>query len=424
MKFKSLLGLSVVFAVLLIAGSAYGDNSGRVEYRVINLGNPLGGTGAPAGVGNLGNSINNRGWVAGESDLPGNATMHAELWVYGFPMDLGTLGGPNSAVAWPNHNNRGEEQGEVVGISETAQMNPLGEAWSCGLAVFPTVTGHICRGFVWKDGKMTALATLGGYDGFTTGVNNRGQIVGWAETAEHDPTCNANNQVQQFEAVVWGPGRQHRIHALPLYPGDLDSAATSINQKGQIVGISGLCGGAVGGETAEHMVMWYHDRVAHVLPSLGGSYWNTPMDINNRGDVVGFSDLAGDAVGSPNFHAFFWSRRPFMCGGKETVGTCNLGALPGDFLSEALGVNDHGQVVGVSYPSGQAFIWQNGVMTNLNGLVAPGTTLVLTDAQDINDRGMITGQAYDPATRVFSAFVAIPRATEDDNRAKASSSAR
>jgi probable HAF family extracellular repeat protein len=71
-------------------------------------------------------------------------------------------------------------------------------------------------------------------------------------------------------------------------------------------------------------------------------------------------------------------------------------------------VNDLDQVVGVSFPVGHAFLWQNGTMTDLNQLVVPGTTLILTDAQDINDRGEITGQAIDSHTGATVAFEAIP----------------
>ena len=400
-----------MLATLLLAGTAVGDT---VRYRVVDLGNPLGGTGVPYGIGNLGSSINNLDWVAGEADLPGSTTMHAELWLYGVPIDLGTLGGPDSAVAWPNRNNNGV----IVGISETATLQPRGEEWSCAVAIFYSAPpdGHVCRGFVWKNGVMAELPTLGGDNGFATGVNNRGHIVGWAENTVLDSTCNANNQVFQFEAVLWKQENgQYQAQELPPYAGDLDGAATAINQKSQVVGISGLCGGAVGGETAEHMVMWRHDAVVRIIPTLGGAYWNTPMDINNRGEVVGFSDLPGDAVGSPNFHAFFWSRKPFTCNGETTTGTCDLGTLQGDVISEALGVNDQGEVVGISLgssPYGQAFIWQNGVMTNLNSLVVPGTCLILTDAQDINNNGVITGQAYDPNSGVMKAFIAIP--THDD----------
>ena len=65
-------------------------------------------------------------------------------------------------------------------------------------------------GFVWRDGRMSPLPTLGGDNGFATGVNNRSEIVGWAENETHDPTCDEftnTGQVLQFEAVMWVPGR-------------------------------------------------------------------------------------------------------------------------------------------------------------------------------------------------------------------------
>jgi probable HAF family extracellular repeat protein len=394
--------LAALFAAL--AGSSWGQSPTPIVYRIINLGNPLGGTVSQ------GTTINSRDWIAGFSALPGDTVMQAVLWRHGQVTPLGTLGGPNSAVAWPNRN----DHGLVVGIAEENRPDPLHEDWSCGLAVFFTITGDICRGFVWQDGRMTALPTLGGYDGFATGVNNRGQIVGWAEDRVQDPTCNANNQVLQFEAVLWtGRGSHYQAHELPPAPGDLDGAATAINQRGEVVGISGLCGGAIGGETAEHMVVWSRGHVVRILPTLGGSYWNTPMDINDTGSVVGFSDLPGDGptFAGANFQAFDWSARPFRCNGQMTSGTCDLGVLPGNQYSEALGINDRGQVVGLSFGGTapeEAFLWQDGEMTNLNSLAQPGTTLDLVDAQDINNRGIITGQAIDSVTGATVAFEAIP----------------
>lgn len=68
-------------------------------------------------------------------------------------------------------------------------------------------------------------------------------------------------------------------------------------------------------------------------------------------------------------------------------------------------------MVGVSCDAAgncRAFLWEDGVMRDLNTLVAPGYNGILTTAQDINDRGVITGRAFDPATGERPAFQAAP----------------
>ena len=399
MKFRILTcqtTIAVLIAMTLSLPLAAQDQAGHSEqsrYRVVSLGIPLGGSAAGAA------AINNLGWVAGDSNLTGDLTQHAELWVYGYPIDMGTLGGPNSAVLWPGLN----IWGEAVGISDTSATDPLGETWSSG-AFFPAShTGHTCVGFKWQWGVgMTALPTLGGNNGFATSVNSSGQVVGWAENTVHDPTCVAP-QVLQFEAVVWGPG-QHQMQQLPPYSGDPDGAATGINDNGQVIGISGICQNAVGNQTAIHALLWQHGTVTN-LGNLGGYAWNTPMALNNHGQIVGFSDLPGDQHGAnPNFHAFLWT---------QNRGIQDLGTLPGDAISEALGINDQGQVVGVSYGAGftnpRAFLWQDGVMTDLNTLIPSGSSLYLQAAQEINDLGEIVGQASDQTTGNAPAFLLIPR---------------
>ncbi|HEY6307334.1 MAG TPA: hypothetical protein VI488_12845 [Candidatus Angelobacter sp.] len=363
------------------------------RYRVIDRDNPLGGT-TSSGI-----TINNLGWAMGTADLPGNATQHAMLWVDGLHLDLGTLGGPNSAVIFPSRNDRGE----IVGIAETPELQPLGETWSCAGAFFPTTSGHICLGFVWQQGAMTALPTLGGNNGVAAAVNNRGQVVGWAENTVHDPTCVAP-QVLQFEAVIWGP-EKGQIQQLPPLSGDPDTAATAINDLGQVVGISGTCDVAVGAFSATHAVLWQDGRPID-LGSLGGHGWNTPTSINNLGQIVGFANLPGDLSDGQlalNFHAFLWTKE----GGMQDLGT-----LPGDAISEALGINNQGQVVGVSFAAGfnspRGFIWQDGVMTDLNALISPASNLSLIVASDINDRGEITGAALNSSTNASPAFLAIP----------------
>jgi probable HAF family extracellular repeat protein len=345
------------------------------QYHVFQLGT-LG------GVSSSGNTINNSGWSMGSANLPGNTTEHATVWTPQVQIDLGTLGGPNSDVPWPVKN----DHGVVAGWAEKAAMDPLNEAWSCS-AFNPTgtPTGHECVGFVWWHGQMTALPTLGGNNGFAAGMNEAGQIAGWAENTVHDPTCTGT-QVLQFKPVVYGPDPR-RISQLPTYPGDPDGAATAINDLNQVVGISGICDVAVGALSAEHALLWQNGRVID-LGSLGGKGWNTPMAINNRGHIVGFSDLSGDYTGgqlTANFHAFIWT--------KEAGRMIDLGTLAGDSLSEALDINDEDHVVGISLPSAHAFLWQNGIMKDLNSLIPSNSALLLLEASGINDRGEITGQA-------------------------------
>ena len=362
------------------------------QYRVSNL-DTLGGTSSG------GNSINDRSWVAGYSRLTGNQTRHATVWrnrQHHSLLDLGTLGGPNSSVTWNVKNT----EGIIVGISQTADPEPLGEAWSS--AAFysgPNAVGFINLGFVWEGCQMRGLPNFpGGDNGFATGANNLGQVVGWAENDVHDPTC-VSPQVLQFRPAVWELGPPDQIHDLPLISGDSSGAATAINDNGQVVGISGICDQAVGRHTAKHAVLWENGGATD-LGNLGALWWNTPTAINQQGDIVGFAGAPNDPDG--NFlQAFIWTVR----GGMQP-----LGFLPGDVHSEAYGINERRQVVGLSCDANgncRAFIWENSVMRDLNDLKQPDFSARLETAKDINDKGEITGRAID-ANNVRTAYLAVP----------------
>jgi probable HAF family extracellular repeat protein len=376
-----------------ICGADAPQKAADVVYRVVDFGS-LGGTSG------AGNSINNARLVSGFSNLPGDETRHAAAWLYGLPFDLGTLGGPNSNVAWPVKNNRGV----IAGIAETAKPDPFGEEWSCS-AFFPALTHQQCLGFAWRNGVMQPLPTLGGNNGFATGVDRRGRIVGWAENTVQDSTCNPP-QVLQFRAVIWGP-RDDQIQELPPLGDDTVSAATAINDEGQVVGISGICSNAVGEYSAAHAVLWENDGVRN-LGNIGGVAWNTPMAINRHGVVTGFANVPGGDPAAFNAHAFVWT---------QDAGMVDLETLDGDVYSQGLGINRQGQIVGLSCTAGfascRAFIWENGVMTDLNTLLAPGYANHLYFANDINDFGEITGQSVDAATGESRTFVAVPVSAGD-----------
>ena len=378
----------------LVRAQGPGQTKAKLQYQVSDLPG-LGGTSSG------GNSINNQTWVAGYSRLTGDQTRHAALWRSGLLSDLGTLGGPNSSVTWNVKNT----EGVIVGISQTADPEPLGEFWSS--AAFygaPFNVGFINLGFVWEQNEMRGLPNFsGGNNGFATGANNLRQVVGWAENDIQDPTC-VSPQVLQFRPATWSLGPPDQIQDLPLISGDTSGAATAINDNGQIVGISGICDQAIGRHTAKHAVLWENGGVTD-LGNLGAQWWNTPTAINQRGDIIGFAgdpaSVEGDIV-----HAFMWTKED---------GIRHLKPLPRrtppHVDSEAYGINEARQVVGVSCDANfvdcRAVVWNHGNtptdLNDLKGSYAPR----LESAKDINDNGEITGRAID-ANSVRTAYLAVP----------------
>lgn len=396
------IALAMMITLTIGSSMAFGQNkadkqsTNPVRYTVTDLGTLPGGTASYAF------DLNNAGWVAGSSTLtPEGVNQHAVLWYGGQLTDLGTLGGPNSEADGPNASL------ESAIISETSLTDPFGEDF-CGFG------DHLqCLAAVWRpyhrnplSGMLTALLPLpGGNNSQAYGINNRGQVVGFAENHTPDPTCITPFQVRRFEAVIWD--RSDKIHQLqPLrVEGDTVGFAFGINDNGQAVGASGKCSDTSLppiAPAAPHAVLWERDGSPRNLGNLGGTVNNIASSINNQSDVVG-----GSSSTDGNIHAFLWTRR---------TGMQDLGTLPGDFLSVAPccdTINDRREVVGFSIGDmgPRAFLWRNGVMTDLND-IAPGSPLYLLFASAINSRGQIAGIGA-TSTGEIHAFLATPRDAAD-----------
>jgi probable HAF family extracellular repeat protein len=186
--------------------------------------------------------------------------------------------------------------------------------------------------------------------------------------------------------VIWGPLRGE-IHTLSLLHGDTVGFASWINDNGEAVGTTGSCANTVvfplvGGP---HALLWEPDGSTIDLGNLGAPVISVPLFISNNGQVVGASSLTDDATPSYSTDAFLWTR--------ETGKMRDLGTLPGDVGSGALSISN-GVVVGPSFDAmgnPRAFIWQDGVMTDLNTLVPADSPLYLLFAESINSSGEIAG---------------------------------
>ena len=99
-------------------------------------------------------SINDKGWIAGFANLPGDRTEHAVLWINGTVSDLGTLGGPNSSATFPLN-----ERGEVPGAAEPSSTpDPNGEDF-CALSGYWPSDHLICLPFLWQKGVLCIPGT-------------------------------------------------------------------------------------------------------------------------------------------------------------------------------------------------------------------------------------------------------------------------
>jgi probable HAF family extracellular repeat protein len=170
---------------------------------------------------------------------------------------------------------------------------------------------------------------------------------------------------------------------LGVLPGGNYSEAYNINNKGQIIGASLTTG--PGCDTAwfatcHHAFLWEEGIMTPLRP-LGGPF-SLAYGINDRGQVVGLSTTSP----SGDYHAVMWTRE-----GEIT----DLGTLPGDTFGHANAIDDRGRVVGWS--SGEttrAFVWENGVMFELGTLNG-----LFSAAVDINKHGLIVGIGDDSGAR-------------------------
>jgi probable HAF family extracellular repeat protein len=317
-------------------------------------------------------AINDNGLIVGVSEnglidpLTGLPAYHAVVWSHGGLEDLGTFGGSLSQAI--NVNN----QGQVVGVA----ANSVPDQYAGGLG--PCITWFGCntvatqqRAFLWEGRKLRDLGTLGGNDAVAYLVNQQGQVVGVSYT---NTTPNPTTGLPTQDPFLWERGKMVDLGSF----GGTFGAAYRLNNRGQVVGFSNLAG-----DKFNHAFLW--DRGALTdLGTLGGDSAYASW-LNDAGDVVGGAETAGDQV----YHAFLWRH------GAMT----DLGTLAGDTDSGGYAINAGEQVVGYSSSSSQssAILWENGgPMVDLNALVEPPSDLHLDFGQDINDSGEILAYATLP----------------------------
>jgi probable HAF family extracellular repeat protein len=321
--------------------------------------------------------------VNGEIDplIPGFPEQRGVLWKDGQLLDLGTLpeGGYEAEASSVN------SRGQVVGTA----FNTIPDADSLGLLIFNDIFSPTqARAFLWQDGTMRDLGTLGGNDAAAFVINERGQVMGWSYTSTTQAgLCLA------LGSFLWDEA--HGMRNLGGFGGTC-TQAQDLNNLGQVVGW------AFTSEGVSRAFLWEDGSFRDLGGTLGGGFTGAFV-VNDRGQAAGFGYLAGEGY----FHATFWPRV-----GQIT----DLGTVGDDPCSSAKAINIKGQVVGDSISlanclssgdASRAFLWQEGAIFDLNALIPPGSPLYLVHPQDINDGGEIAGVGVD-ADGNQHAFLLIP----------------
>ena len=320
--------------------------------------------GTLGGAVSVANAINVQGNIVGASATvqgPSHAFVSDGIGL----TDLGTLISGSTATSSANGISA---TGEVVGISTAT-------------------TAGDSHGFVWTSaGGMQDLSTLpGGTSGSAMSVNSAGQIVGYGTTGVASAT----------HAVLWqlncGTLAATDLGTLAGATGRL-SQANAINNgwSPQVVGFSILSDNA-----SYHAFVWQAGTMTD-LGSLGGAS-SVANAINDGGLIVG-----GSLNGSGKRHAF-----TIQAGSGNPMQ--DIGTLVGakGLFSEAYAVNSSGTIVGASVHNTtttdtHAFIYENGVMKDLNSMIPAKSGWVLTSATGIDDAGEIAGTGiYNGATMAF-----------------------
>jgi probable HAF family extracellular repeat protein len=358
------------------------SQTSQKSYTVTDLGTFGGTQSFPNG------GITGTGAVAGFSTLPGDTVTRSFLWQNGRMIDLGSLpAGPNSYA------NGIDESLQIVGAADGAASTPDNNG-SC-FAASPQFEPHA---YLWQNGVMTDLGTLGGKGSAAFWINITGQIVGVSQIKRTDPYgaifCGSSGGGQIIRSFVLENGKMVDIGTL----GGFDAAAIYINNDGQITGPSQVRTriDPTLGFVPTHAYLWVNGAMRD-LGTLGGGL-SEGHAVNEQSTVVGYSSLLGEQ----HQHAFLWH------GGTMK----DLGTVGGDTDSNASDINNVGQIVGISgsanYTTSRAFLWQNGVMTDLNTMISNSAGVQLASGFFINDAGQITAAALVQHTGQMHAVLLTP----------------
>jgi probable HAF family extracellular repeat protein len=264
----------------------------------------------------------------------------------------------------------------------------LGPGIAYGINNSGTVVGQSGSGqaFSYSGGIMTDLGV-----GAAFGINNFGTVVGGT-----DGSILASGNAFSYSGGVmnyFGSGSAYGINDSGTIVGVTSSGGAFSYSGG---GMTGLFYGTAYGINNSGTVVGQSGSGAAVSYSLGvtTSFGNgaAALGINNSGTIVGYIGVAPqDSV-----QAFSYSS-----GVMTYLGTPGLGG------PAARGINNTGTIVG-NTAGNHAFVYSDGVMTDLSPYLASIGLTGISEANAINDKGDIVGLGFTASGERDAFLLVVP----------------
>jgi probable HAF family extracellular repeat protein len=295
-------------------------------------------------------AVNDKGQVAGTVSFYPNA---GEQFVAAFL----SAGGVTKTVAFSRRSsgNGLNDKGQVVGQQDVQPPNPLQPP---------------PQAFLYNNRSNTTINidNVPGRQSAAFSINNAGQVTGSLTTATCPipvpvpPTCLGNTH-----AFLYNGAGLADIGTL----GGTYSQGTSINNLGEIAGISTAANGAT------HLFLYAQGHM-HDLGTAGGQTFASAA-LNDRGEILASTAPSGNVGTSYLFRNNFFFKLPFP----------------------ASGINNNTEIVGAKAAAtavSRAYLYYGGASIDLNEFVDPSLPL-LTSANGVSNNGKIVvkglnGQLY------------------------------
>lgn len=242
----------------------------------------------------------------------------------------------------------------TVSLLSGVDFAPTGMNNAGQIVGFAGVGDGTVHAMLYSGGVLSDLGNLGGQDSYANAINDAGTVTGTARSA-----------LGAERAFLYQDGSV-------LYLGTgTGTAAYGINAHGDVVGSKQTPGGVSG--------FLYSAGKFTDIDTGGAARDFVAVGINDHGA------MAGDASNGPNNG----SRHPVLY--QDGV-VHDLGALGDDTFAGAVAINNAGQIAGHSGARGaftHAFLYDQGVMRDLGGF-GEGTL----DVHDLNEHGTLVGTAF------------------------------